>query len=336
MYFVTLPDWIKTSEYIIGLGLGGIGLLSIAGFIPPRWRYFDLAGHFRVYYLYLALALGALAVVLNFWVLSALALGVAMINGVVLLPWLIPSKKRFRNIKVTTPDQANGRISRLLLANVLRKNREFARLVELVDEIKPDLIALVEPDQEWFEGLEGLYQVYPYRHTALRKDNYGLGLLSKYPLRECGVKYLTDQGTPTIFGTIDQDGNPLTVFVTHPAPPKSQRELAFREAQLEQLVELSGDTSGNVILCGDFNCSPWTSSFRRMARQAGLRDSSHGFGLQPTWPADRGGKVIPWRPKVAIDHVLVSQNIDILQRWRGPKIGSDHWPVLVDFKIKEC
>ena len=61
----------------------------------------------------------------------------------------------------------------------------------------------------------------------------------------------------------------------------------------------------------------------------GLRDSSRGMGLQPTWPAD-----IPllWIP---IDHCLYSDGIEIRGRRTGPDVGSDHFPLIVDFELVE-
>jgi endonuclease/exonuclease/phosphatase (EEP) superfamily protein YafD len=60
-------------------------------------------------------------------------------------------------------------------------------------------------------------------------------------------------------------------------------------------------------------------------RMSRLRDSREGFGIQPTWLSNKPLFMVP------IDHVLVSEGINIHKRFTGPDIGSDHRPVIVDF-----
>jgi endonuclease/exonuclease/phosphatase (EEP) superfamily protein YafD len=62
-------------------------------------------------------------------------------------------------------------------------------------------------------------------------------------------------------------------------------------------------------------------------RISNLHDSRKGFGIQPTWPSDKPIFMVP------IDHVLVSKEIRIQNRFTGPDIGSDHRPVIVDFSL---
>ena len=53
-----------------------------------------------------------------------------------------------------------------------------------------------------------------------------------------------------------------------------------------------------------------------------------GYGFQPSWPANNRLLRIP------IDHVLHSPEIVIHDRVIGSTVGSDHFPVLVDFTIR--
>ena len=82
-----------------------------------------------------------------------------------------------------------------------------------------------------------------------------------------------------------------------------------------------------ILLCGDLNLTPWSPVFWRFLRRSGLADSSRGFGVQPSWPVGK-----PWM-SVPLDHCLVSPEITILDRRLGPAIGSDHYPVWVDFTL---
>ena len=78
---------------------------------------------------------------------------------------------------------------------------------------------------------------------------------------------------------------------------------------------------------GDLNVSPWSAEFRQLLKDSQLRDSTKGFGLQPTWPTHVRLMQIP------IDHLLYSSDIKIIDRRVGPNIGSDHYPLIVDLQI---
>jgi endonuclease/exonuclease/phosphatase (EEP) superfamily protein YafD len=85
-----------------------------------------------------------------------------------------------------------------------------------------------------------------------------------------------------------------------------------------------------LIVAGDFNMSPWTEKLRRLGRSAGLRRYNN-FRL--TWPMRRGE--LPLLPLVAIDNVLASPNFDKIATIGGPRLGSDHLPVVVDLALSE-
>ena len=82
-----------------------------------------------------------------------------------------------------------------------------------------------------------------------------------------------------------------------------------------------------VLLLGDLNITLWCSHFKRLLRASGLRDSSQGRGVLPTWPVDLPILLVP------IDHCLHSAGIYITRKRTGPKVGSDHYPLMVDFVL---
>jgi len=75
------------------------------------------------------------------------------------------------------------------------------------------------------------------------------------------------------------------------------------------------------------NGTPWSPFFKDFLLSSGLRDSREGFRLQPTWPT--------WFPPawIPIDHALVSSSVVVHDRRVGPNVGSDHYPVIIDFSI---
>ena len=159
-----------------------------------------------------------------------------------------------------------------------------------------------------------------------RDDNFGIGLFGKLPFAEEQIPSIGAAGVPSILGTVDVGSAMLRVIATHPLPPIGGAYWRWRNGQLEELPEFV-DPSRPTILVGDLNATPWSYHFRRLVRRSGLIDSSRGWGIQPTWPTGA-----PWL-WVPLDHLLHSRHISVARRRVGPNVGSDHYPLIVDFVV---
>lgn len=94
-----------------------------------------------------------------------------------------------------------------------------------------------------------------------------------------------------------------------------------RPAQVAAIVrELPGQ---EVILAGDFNCTPGSAPFRTLC--GGMRTATRGVRTFPSW--------LPLTP---IDHILVRGTLEVVRggRWtRGPvRRASDHLPVFAELE----
>lgn len=87
-------------------------------------------------------------------------------------------------------------------------------------------------------------------------------------------------------------------------------------------------TIGPKIVVGDLNTSPLAASFRRFVAESGLVDAAQGFGWQATWPAALGQPL-----RIRLDHVLHSRDLGVAHFAVGPRIGSDHLPIVVDLTL---
>ncbi len=305
--------------WLIGLSIASLAILSLAGFLGRFHYLLDICEHFRMQYSFFLVCFFVISFLGGNWILGSFALFFSFLNFFLLLPLFISP---------TGWGQGNQDV-RLLLANVLKKNQSYSKFIDLVKASQPDIIALVEPNQRWIEALESLSVTYPYQLTSLREDNYGLALFSRFSFEEQTVEFLTTKGIPTLLGKIRINGKPVTVIVTHPPPPKNQRDASLRDLQIAKLAELAHSSPSAIILCGDFNITPWSVPFRRLERLGNLLNTSRGFGYQPTWPVDR-----PWLG-IPIDHCLVSKDIMTARRSIGAQIGSDHLPVILDLKFDQ-
>ena len=83
-----------------------------------------------------------------------------------------------------------------------------------------------------------------------------------------------------------------------------------------------------MVVLGDLNVTPWSPWFRRLLEAGGLADLAGG-PHRPTWaPAP-----VPAALGLALDHVLATPGIRLLSRRLGPRLGSDHRPVVVHLEV---
>ena len=304
---------------LFGLAVAAVCLLTILGFLGRMWWFFDLTSHFRSQYLFI-LILSSLIFLLGKQPAAAGgAAAFALINLVSVAPLYIHSNP--------VTDHLPSR--RILLLNVLQRNNHYEEVRNLIRSEQPDIFILVETNQKWLDELNEFQSVYSYSHNKPREDNYGVALFSREPLQEAEIHYFGEAGVPSAVAHLLIDETRLTVIGTHPPPPKGAMNSSFRNQQLDALADFTREQSGEVILCGDLNMSPWSPYFWRLLKKSGLQNSARGFGLQPTWPTDRLFLRVP------IDHCLVSAGVTITDRKVGPFVGSDHFPVILDFSFNQ-
>jgi endonuclease/exonuclease/phosphatase (EEP) superfamily protein YafD len=114
---------------------------------------------------------------------------------------------------------------------------------------------------------------------------------------------------------------PVTVLGIH-APWPTQAALAREHADF--LPILRSYPAATTILAGDFNSTPWSFARRRDDRDFGLVRRTRALF---TWPL--AGRHRPPFPVLPIDHVYAGPAWATVGVARGPRVGSDHYPVLV-------
>lgn len=305
-------------------GLVGVGAViclacTATGFLGRVWWVFDLTSHFRVQYA-LALAFATaflfLAKQRRFATLCALGCG---LNAACILPLFLPPP--------APPSGPQTRPLRLLLCNVNTRFGDPAKVVRLATETDPDFILLQETSWDWDEQLQPLRQAYPHGARQPRDDNFGIEFLSRLPLGKAKILYTTETGVPSTYVVLEVEGERLIILGTHPLPPAGGDYAAARDAQLANLVQFTQVARTHLLLAGDLNLSPWSPHFSRFLRDSGLRDSARGFGWQPTWPTHNP---LFWLP---LDHCLHSPGVVVRDRRVGGRVGSDHYPLVVDLVL---
>lgn len=285
--------------------------------IAPRFAdtywLLELPGHFRAH---LSVAMSAIVIalaVLRAWrhVVFA-AVFTSLVAAPVAALW-VPSGQA----------DPRGVAFRALSLNVSFYSRNYAEVLTLIEETRPDVVGLVEINTRWMEELAPIDTHYPHRVVYARPRGSGVALLSRFPFREAEVREFSGTLRRYALGTLDIDGVPLVLAVAHAASPLGGEAFAAaRDRQLAALANVQIEFADReVLLMGDFNTSPWSLAFRRLLEDSGLRDAARGFGYRPTWPAE-----LPWLG-IPIDHHVVSDGVVVKSfEVMGPT-GSDHLAV---------
>jgi endonuclease/exonuclease/phosphatase (EEP) superfamily protein YafD len=92
--------------------------------------------------------------------------------------------------------------------------------------------------------------------------------------------------------------------------------------------------SDRLIVAGDFNLTPWSSMLRRFDRSVGVERRDLAL---PTWPArvSVAGRLYPTPAYLPIDHVYAGSAWRTVAVRRGPFLGSDHYPVVLDLSLTQ-
>jgi len=211
--------------------------------------------------------------------------------------------------------------------NVNTVNRQHQRAIDLARRLQPDILIAIETGQAWVERLRELQDAYPFMDAAAREDGFGMTLLSRLPVEHHEVIRVGQARLPCQVVRVPLGGRTLTVIGVHPFAPVRPAAAAGRNEQFGELARVINRTPPPVLVTGDFNCTPWSPYFQELLRSTKLRDSRHGFGIQPSWPVE----CLPLR--IPIDHCLVSDGIAVHSRRIADDVASDHFPVLVECSL---
>ncbi|MBN1269953.1 MAG: endonuclease/exonuclease/phosphatase family protein [Kiritimatiellae bacterium] len=316
-----MSEFFRPKIRLAGLVVAAGALVSaatVAGFLGALWWPLDLMSHFRVQYLAGLTVTAMLVALLKQHRAALVFLLFAVLNlGVIVPLYWNPGP---------TPASGSGRL-RAMLINVSTAYGDPEAVRQAVRKFNPDILILEEVSASWMQELAMLEHDYPHRVARPREDNFGIALLSRLPLENARVIYIGAVGLPSVAATVRLPDGAFDILGTHPLPPDGRAYAKARDEQLARLPDFISSLSGPVLLLGDLNVSPWSHPYRRLLKATGLRDASRGCGVQPTWPVQVPALRIP------IDHCLYSEGITIPDKRIGPAVGSDHFPVIVDFMV---
>ncbi len=230
------------------------------------------------------------------------------------------------------PVQANsapacdeGRRVSVVVANLQESNRGAGPFLELVQDLAPDVIFVVEVDGRWAEALRPLERSHAEHRVHTRDDAWGLALYSRLPLVEPELRHLLSDYVPSIRSGLRLGSGAVVEFHgLHPKPPMPGKGTGERDAELLLAARAAREGGAPAIIAGDLNDVAWSDTTQLFQRIGGLLDPRVGRGLFATWNAN-----LPAPLRWPIDHIFFTPELTLLEVQRLPDVGSDHFPMMV-------
>lgn len=290
-------------------------LLAFAG----RWSWFcDLLVNFRTHYALLLSVAFAAAGVLRYWRVA----GAAAV-GLVLNLW--PMHDAFAGSRASPV--AGARSVRLVSFNVHVANGDMARVATYLESLQPDIVVFQEMTRANADRIAALLPRLSHRYPGEDPLAPDVLMLSRWPL--IAPQLATRDGLVlAVRADVDLGDRSLRLYGAHlywPVVPESAR---VRNAQLAALGRELAECRGPCVVVGDFNITPWSSHYRDLLENSGIRDCARGQGWLPTWNSG-----LPAVLRIRIDHCLVAGAIGIEGVRVGESQGSDHFATINDLAI---
>lgn len=296
----------------------------IFAFFAGQWWFFDLFSHFVMQYAIISAVLLAIFLLYRSYKFAAIALIICLSQSYRLAPLFEPVPDK--------PASAYEEV-RILQYNVHRDNKnvnEIARWIISQSE-NIDIVVLLEVNERWEDAINRLKWAYPYHISRDMRGGRDMVILSKLFVDELEVKEEGKEESPAIVIRGETTGRemPFVLYGIHPPPPIMPSYAERRNDLLEAVAKsISNENAPYKMLIGDFNTTRYSPYFKHMISISGLNDSNEGMGSISTWP-----RFASQFFGLAIDNLLVSDNILVEKKKLGPAMGSDHFPVMTTLKF---
>ena len=295
---------------LLSIGSATPAVLAQGGRFSAR---LDVFTHFTPFYL----ALSLIALPFAFWAakparlpaLIAIVLGVGLSCTLMLPEYLAGNGP--------AADDGETRPLKLVQFNAWGRNPIGEAAAAWILAQRPDVIVLEEGG-----ALRGALLKAGYHRTC---QGCGAAVFSRAePI--AGGQVEEDPRGFLSAATLQDDAGPFTVIAVHRHWPTRIAQNAVQAAEFRAVV--SRYPLERLIIAGDFNSTPWSFARRREDRELGLiHRTRHLF----TWPAEQisHNRLPAPFPYLPIDHVYAGPGWATVSVERGPRLGSDHYPVVV-------
>lgn len=262
-----------------------------------------------------------------YWSVTSLLL-IAIIHNLSILWRYTPMYAILK--RTDSPSKITSSVVSILSVNVYQYNKEYHRLIDLICDIKPDIVFTVESDLKWEQALSVIEREYPATLKIPQDNTYGMHFYSRLEVEDLSLNRLVSSDIPSIEAKIKtKEDQQFTLYGIHPPPPSPTEEQTSKErdGELMALAKKLNSETEPVIVVGDFNNVAWSRSSQLFRKKANLIDPRMGHGFVSSFPAKWPIMRFP------IDLFYHSSNIKVRELKTLQQIGSDHLPVYCRFVI---
>jgi len=223
-------------------------------------------------------------------------------------------------------DAAEGAVPllRIVSANLLYENVAFDRVLSRLAAIEADVLVVCEVTPEARARFRSLEKDYPYALDTCAPDYvYGILVLSRFPLTLRSSGTGEEQEAPRhLAADLAIEDRTIALVAVHPSNPIRLSRARRIPREFEAVAGLCDAAAPDLILIGDCNAAGWSSYLRDLESATGVVNDGR---VRPSWPV--------WLPplvRLPLDHVWVRGRVALLKAGLGPRLGSDHLPLIAE------
>ncbi|WP_305043252.1 endonuclease/exonuclease/phosphatase family protein [Geoalkalibacter sp.] len=228
---------------------------------------------------------------------------------------------------------------RVLTYNIKRWEVTADEFAGLLDEVQADLAVVQEIAPRRFN-------LPPQWHVKRAGESL---LVSRYPIVRCDISKREPQ-VNGIYCVLETPRGPLGFACVDILTPRRALDKVLDETTIFDLSQIEAtqkmiedrwyESSGlyawiasfpeeNKIIAGDFNLTVDSPIYRRIWSSYANAFGRSGFGYGYT----KFTKINRFRYSARIDHILSTPGVKPVRAWVGPDLGSDHYPLIAEFRF---
>lgn len=322
--------------YLIGLGV----YLVLRMVAPGRFWWLALVDNFTpVYFLPLLLILPL-----------SLLLREYRIAGSTTLLLLIAVFWFGQYFVLQSSAQVRGTPLKIITFNLFPYNQRLDEVVAWIIEEDADIVLLQETPETIGDAFAPLDAVYSYK--AIQSHENGYLIYSRYPITQQPESYYTDEFGWYLHQRVELDvkEQTLVLYNVHTKMPHRvephinlpvipdfvlRYDETTRNQQIERLVAEIEAEEYPVVMTGDFNMGEYAAVYPTLSTNLtdAYRIAGRGFGF--TWPGGSSEELPNVLPSlVRLDYVWHTARLKTVSAQVGPRIGSDHLPLVVTLDLR--
>ena len=310
-------------------------LAFLLGFLNAWHPLFDSLSNFRVHLLLILLSLMVTLALFHEKPHNYRYLILTFLGGVYLYYINLP----FKNIEL---DDKSHTFKQMQF-NLSFRNSRIEEFKKYIVQHPMDVITLQEVTPAHQRALEELkteaYKIeikieypfierkkgaYPYQTYCQFRGVGGGAILSKHPIDES--KTLCLEGEGLLWTQIKIDQQPITVGSIHlhwPFPYSQQEQIETIRPILEKMPKPS-------LISGDFNAVSWSDAVDKVATYSHTKVVD---GMRWSISLKKQLPLLPFM-KLSIDHLLLSEELEVQTLKVEKDLGSDHFPIVSEVKYR--